>query len=135
MQINQVLVMHEAVRGSLTGELTFPEIIGRLSAIGVERYHADYGRQENTFYLADGQSIVVAVPHESWPTATEFSATAVESAVRQSQRGEHTYPDFVRKTMSAGCVGYFVQITGRRAIYFGRNGESHTELFPSAPAD
>jgi uncharacterized protein YbcV (DUF1398 family) len=53
--------------------------------------------------------------------------------VRQSQRNEHTYLDFIRKTMAAGCVGYFVQITGRRAIYFGRNGESHVELFPTAP--
>jgi len=34
--------------------------------------------------------------------------------------------------MAAGCVGYFVQIAGRRALYFGRNGESHVELFPSA---
>jgi hypothetical protein len=31
--------------------------------------------------------------------------------------------------MAAGCVGYFVQIAGRRAIYFGRNGEFHVEQF------
>ncbi len=37
--------------------------------------------------------------------------------------------------MAAGCVGYFVQITGRRVIYFGRSGESHVEQFPPAQVD
>ncbi len=130
MNTDQVLLVHECMRGSLTGELNFPQIVERLIAIGVERYHADYSRQEITYYLLDGDSVVVAAPHDVHSTSTEFSATAVESAVRQSQRGEHSYADFVRKTMEAGCVGYFVQITGRRAIYFGRNGDSHVELFP-----
>jgi len=125
--------MHACVRGALTGEMTFPEIVGRLAAAGVERYHADYSRREITYYLADGNSVVVASPHEPHPTGHEFSAAAVEQAVRKSQRGEHSYADFVRKTMSAGCVGYFVQISGRRVLYFGRRGETHVELFPAAP--
>jgi hypothetical protein len=32
----------------------------------------------------------------------------------------------------AGWVGYFVTLAGRRAIYCGRNGDSHTEWFPGA---
>lgn len=132
MNTEQTQTMHDCVRAALSGELTFPEIVGRLIAIGVERYHADYSRQEITYYLPSGESEVVATPHADHPTATEFSASGVEAAVRQSQRNEHTYLDFIRKTMAAGCVGYFVQITGRRAIYFGRNGDSHTEHFPSA---
>ena len=50
--------------------------------------------------------------------------------MRQSQRNEHAYADFVRKTMAAGCVGYFVHIAGRHAVYFGRKGEQHVERFP-----
>lgn len=130
MKTDQVLTVQECMRGSLTGELNFPQIVERLIAIGVERYHADYSRQEITYYLSDGDSVVVASPHADHPTAIEFSSKGVEAAVRQSQCGEHTYADFVRKTMEAGCVGYFVQITGRRAIYVGRNGDSHVELFP-----
>ena len=135
MTTEQAIVIHDCVRGSLTGELTFPDIVSRLAAIGVERYHADYSRSEKTFYLADGDSICVTIPWGDFPTGEAFSAQAVESAVRQSQRGEHTYLDFIRKTMEAGCVGYFVLITGRRAVYFGRRGESHVELFPGSPAD
>ena len=130
MNAEQTRVMDECVRGALTGELNFPQIVGRLAAIGVERYHADYSRHEITYYTPDGDSYVAPAPHQPHATAVAFSAAAVENAVRQSQRGEHSYAEFVRKTIEAGCVGYFVQITGRRAIYFGRNGDSHVELFP-----
>jgi uncharacterized protein YbcV (DUF1398 family) len=130
MNAEQTELIQGCAKGALTGEVAFPEIVGRLAQVGVERYHADYSRQEITYYLADGDSLVVAAPHHSHATATDFSASTVEAAVRQSQRNEHTYLDFIRKTMAAGCVGYFVQITGRRAIYYGRNGESHVEEFP-----
>jgi uncharacterized protein YbcV (DUF1398 family) len=126
-------VIQECVRGSLAGALTFPEVVGRLAAIGVERYHADYSRREITYYFPNGESLVVASPHPAHPTGNGFAASAVEAAVRQSQRGEHTYLEFIEKTMAAGCVGYFVQISGRRVIYFGRRGESHVEEFPGGP--
>ena len=42
------------------------------------------------------------------------------------------YPQFTRQALDAGCVGYFVQITGKCVQYFGRNGEIHTEWFPGA---
>jgi uncharacterized protein YbcV (DUF1398 family) len=82
-----------------------------------------------------GAVLVVATLHPTHAMAAEFSASAVEAAVRQSQRNEHTYLDFIQKTMAAGCVGYFVQIAGRRVIYLGRNGESHVERFPDAPVN
>ncbi|HTN76124.1 MAG TPA: hypothetical protein VL096_12790 [Pirellulaceae bacterium] len=131
MDATTVDLLETCVRGSHTGAMTFPEIVARLASAGVERYHADYSRGEITYYFVDGQSLVIASPHAAHPTALGFSAPAVEAAVRQSQRGEHTYADFVRKTQAAGCVGYFVQLTGRRAIYFGRTGDSHVELFPT----
>ncbi|VTS06941.1 Uncharacterized protein OS=Pirellula staleyi (strain ATCC 27377 / DSM 6068 / ICPB 4128) GN=Psta_4123 PE=4 SV=1 [Tuwongella immobilis] len=133
MNAERTQVIQRCAQGALSGELGFPEIVERLAEIGVERYHADYSRQEMTYYLADGESLVVASLHPSHPSATEFSTSAVMSAVQQSQRNEHTYPDFIRKTMAAGCVGYFVQITGRRVIYFGRDGDSHVEHFPPIP--
>ncbi|MBL9125125.1 MAG: DUF1398 family protein [Planctomycetaceae bacterium] len=132
MTDQQSLVMRQCAQGALTGELDFPEIVGRLMQVGVERYHADYSRAEITYYLADGHSLVVAAPHPAHPTPLEFAPAAVASAVRQSQRNEHSYLEFIRKTMAAGCVGYFVQIAGRRVLYFGRQGECHVEHFPPA---
>lgn len=133
MNAEHAQIVQECTRGALTGELNFPEIVTRLMGIGVERYHADYSRQETTYYMPNGESLVVANPHAPHSTGVEFSASGVAAAVRQSQRGEHTYADFVRKTMEAGCVGYFVQLTGRQAIYFGRTGDCHVEKFPTPP--
>lgn len=135
MNAEQTQVMQGCARGALSGEFAFPEILARLALIGVERHHVDYSRQEITYYLADGDSLVVATLHPTHAIAVGFSASVVEAAVRQSQRNEHTCPDFIRKTMAAGCVGYFVQITGRRVIYFGRDGDSHVEYFPPEPVN
>ena len=132
MNEQHAAVIRECAALSHESKIVFPEVVRRLMEIGVERYHADYSRQEITFYMPDGESLVVGSPHPPQETGAAFSAADVEAAVRQSQRGEHTYADFVRKTMAAACVGYFVQITGRCAIYFGRDGESHVERFPAA---
>ncbi|MGE3315817.1 MAG: DUF1398 domain-containing protein [Planctomycetaceae bacterium] len=131
MNSDQRQIVQECAAGSISGAMTFPQIVGRLAEIGIERYHADYSRKEISYYLADGDSLVVPIPWETHETGIAFSPSEVAAAVMQSQRGEHTYADFVRKTMSAGCVGYFIQITGRRAIDFGRIGDSHVEHFPS----
>lgn len=122
--------LRTCAEATLAGELAFPESVARLAGAGVERYHADYSRSELTYYLVDGQSMVVTLPHAADRIGACFEQEAIEAAIRQSQRNEHRYADFVAKTMAAGCVGYFVQISGRRVIYFGRNGESHVEPFP-----
>lgn len=132
MQNHETQVVEQCAAQSLAGEISFPEVLQRLASVGVERYHADYCRSEITYYWPSGESHVVALPHDSESIATDFSAATVAAAVGQSQRGEHTYREFVRKTMAAGCVGYFVQLTGRRVMYFGRQGDCHVELFPSA---
>jgi hypothetical protein len=32
----------------------------------------------------------------------------------------------------AGCAGYLASLLGRRTVYFGRTGETHTEYIPGA---
>jgi uncharacterized protein YbcV (DUF1398 family) len=123
-------VARECATESAAGKIHFGEVVARLMGAGVERYHADYSRGENTYYWPDGSSCVVSMEHEPMPSALEFSAAGVEGAVRQAQRGEIMYPEFTRQVLAAGCVGYFVQITGKCVQYFGRNGEVHTEWFP-----
>ena len=133
MTREQTMVIEECAALSAAGKISFGDVVKKLMGIGLERYHADYARHENTFYMPDGESLVVSMKHAADPIAKEFSAKGVEAAVRQAQRGEIWYPEFLKLTFAAGCVGYFVQITGRQVIYFGRNGEEHVEKFPSAP--
>lgn len=115
---------------SASGKISFGEVVSRLTGVGIERYHADYTRHENTYYSVEGESLVIPLGPPLGEIGQVFDAKAVERSVRQSQKGEIVYPQFVAQTTAAGCVGYFVQLTGRRVQYFGRNGEIHTELFP-----
>ena len=125
-----VAVMQRCSELSIRGGISFPEVVRALQEAGVERYHADFSRDEKTFYTAEGDSHVTPLGVPAEPISAAFDAAAVEAAIRHSQRGEISYPGFLRRIMAAGCVGYFVQIAGRRALYFGRNGETHLEPFP-----
>jgi uncharacterized protein YbcV (DUF1398 family) len=132
MNGDQMSVATEVAELSGSGKIHFGEVVGRLMKAGIERYHADYSRMENTFYTADGGSCVVSMRQERAPIAEAFSANMLEEAVRQAQRGAIMYPQFARQALAAGCVGYFVQITVKCVQYLGRNGEIHTEWFPGA---
>jgi uncharacterized protein YbcV (DUF1398 family) len=116
---------------SFQGNIAFPEVVRRLGEIGVERYHADFTRDEYTYYMVDGESYAETVDWPRVPIAEGFNAGEIETAIRSIQRGEIAYTEFLRQIMTAGCVGYFVQIAGRRALYFGRDGDIHLEPFPT----
>ena len=132
MNSEQVNVAKECAGLSALGKIHFGEVIKRLMEAGIERYHADYSRNETTYYTSDGGSCVVPMENEHMPIAQAFSASGVDAAVRQAQSGQTMYPQFTRQVLAAGCVGYFVQITGKCVQYFGRYGEIHTEWFPGA---
>jgi uncharacterized protein YbcV (DUF1398 family) len=131
MSPDQVAVIDDCALRSLRGEITFAEAVRRLADAGVERYHADYSRLESTYYFSNGSSHVVPLTLEKPTIADAFSAGAIASSIRQSQQGQIAYPQFVRQSSVAGCVGYFVHLTGRQVTYFGRRGEQHIEAFPA----
>ncbi len=132
MTDEQRATINECAAASAAGTISFGDGVGPLMKAGVERYHADSTRPETTYYLPNGDSHVVQLSLTHPPIANTFSATAVQQSVRQAQQGELKYPQFVAQTCAAGCVGYFVQIAGKRVQYFGRTGDVHIEWFPGA---
>lgn len=125
-------VIEECTRASHEERITFGEVVGRLIAAGVERYHVDLVRGESTHFMPDGRSHRVTYePVETRP-ADSFSADGVLAAVRSIQAGRTGYLTFCRQIMEAGCVGYLVAMRGRRAVYYGRSGETYVEPFPGS---
>jgi uncharacterized protein YbcV (DUF1398 family) len=59
-----------------------------------------------------------------------FDEDRVVSSIRSAQSDGLRYPEFLRLTMSAGCIGYMVWISGKHVSYYGRRGEVHIEPFP-----
>lgn len=125
-------VAEDCTARSDAGRITFPQVVAALGAVGIEGYHADLRRAEKTYYLADGASHVVASAPVATPAADGFSAPGVAAAIRAVQAGELDYKGFCARILAAGCVGYHVSLAGRRAVYYGRTGETHVELFPGA---
>lgn len=132
MKSDVIAVIEDCTKGSDEARLAFPEVVARLAAAGVERYHADLQRAEKTYYLPDGASHVAANAPVAAVPAQAFSAAGVDAAVRAVQARAVDYKGFCERIVEAGCVGYLVSIAGRRAVYYGRDGETHVEPFPPA---
>ena len=124
-------VVREMSRASDEERITFPEVVKALMVAGIERYHADLVAGRKTYYLADGDFEEVDVDKVGG-AASAFLPDGVEQAVRAIQRRDIAYREFCRRIADAGCVGYFVSLAGRRAVYYGRAGDEHVEWFPGA---
>lgn len=130
MNESAVKLIKTCVAGSASGTITFPEIVANLTAEDIEAYHVDLYRNEATYYAIDGSSHVEAMPEEAGPVAMAFAAAAVGDAVRTSQQGLWTYPDFLKAIRAAGVSNYWVYLSGRSVAYIGRDGDRHVERFP-----
>jgi uncharacterized protein YbcV (DUF1398 family) len=130
MQEHVASTMQECTDASDQERISFPEVVMKLMQAGVERYHADLLRAEKTYYLPSGESHrVEAAPIAAVPPAA-FTAEGVAAAVRAIQQQQIKYREFCERIARAGCVGYFVSLAGRRAVYYGRSGDSYIEPFP-----
>lgn len=125
-------VAQRCLDGAYDGTLSFPEIIGKLSAAGFEGYSVDYRMHRQTYYPADGKAIALEATPVPAMISPAFDPVEVEAAVRWAQQNDpaYSYQDFCERVMAAGCAGYIVSFSGRRVIYFGRTAEIHVEHFP-----
>jgi uncharacterized protein YbcV (DUF1398 family) len=113
----------------------FPVVVQRLAGAGVTGYTADLIALRKTYYSAARDAHDEAMPlAEAPPVAAAFDADKVAATVKAIQRGEIGYAEFQRGIMAAGCAHYEVFIQGRKAMYFGRDGEFYTEPFPARAA-
>lgn len=85
-----------------------------------------------TYYLPSGATLDLPCHESGVAVAPGFDAAAVMAAIREAQLKVpgYTYLGFCDKVKAAGCAGYMVSFSGRRALYFGRTAETHVELFP-----
>jgi uncharacterized protein YbcV (DUF1398 family) len=110
----------------------FPQVVQRLVGAGVASYTADLVKLRNTYYGTVAEAYDEALPLKDSPViAPKFDSATVAATVKSIQRGEIGYAEFLRRIMGAGCSHYEVFISGRKAMYFGRDGEFYTEPFPA----
>lgn len=122
----------ECTEASDEERTTFGDVVGLLIAAGVERYHADLVCSNKTYYMPNGDVEIVPSTLTRSSAADTFSDEGIEAAIRAIQARQIGYREFCARITVAGCVGYHVFLAGRRAIYYGRSGDFHVELFPPA---
>ena len=132
MNVEVKTVIHDCAKASSEERSSFGEVVARLSAAGVERYHVDFIRSETNYYLPDGDTETVPIHPVRTKSASAFSAVDIVAAVRGAQTGTLKYRTFCERAAEAGCVGYMAFMAGRRVVYYGRTGDSHVEWFPDA---
>lgn len=115
---------------SNAGSIHFGQVIQQLITAQVESYFVDYRHGESTYYLSNGDTVRHSFDTHPVQIAQTFDSLQVKAAIIAAQSGKVMYPEFKQLTYAAGCIGYFVWISGKKVDYLGRNGELHTELFP-----
>lgn len=123
-------VIKEMSERSLAGTVTFPEVVKALLKAGIESYTVDLVRNSKIFYSVEGETFAGSFDFKGPKPAPEFSAEAVVNAIRASQAGKITYPQFLEQILNAGCSFYTAYLTGRKVVYLGRKGDFHVEHFP-----
>jgi uncharacterized protein YbcV (DUF1398 family) len=125
-------IARTCLQGAESNTMTFPEIVGTLMQAGFEGYAVDFRRASATYYLMDGDSVMLPTHRSEVPIAAALNIGSVQAAIREAQQlvPGYTYSGFCEKVMAGGCAGYMVSFTGRRAVYFGRTAETHVEQFP-----
>ncbi|MBS1814790.1 MAG: DUF1398 family protein [Acidobacteria bacterium] len=121
--------VHVVMAGTQNGTMTFPQVVGRLLAVGVESYFVDYLAKNEVVYTADEvltEPLTLDVP----AVADTFSREGIVAAIRGAQADTIRYPEFVKQAAAAGVAGYWAFLSGQKVIYFGRRGEMHIEEFP-----
>jgi len=125
-------ILDQCTAGAFDGSVPFPETIRQITEDGVEWYSANLIFGMKTYHGPDLSHHQTPWPgYTAPPIADEFCAESVRAAIRASQAGEIDYRKFLARIADAGVVYYTVHLRGRKAIYFGRHGDSFVEPFPN----
>jgi uncharacterized protein YbcV (DUF1398 family) len=133
MNANWKDVARATLEGAESNTMTFPQSVRMLTEAGFDGYAVDYRRFTRTYHRPDGETLELEM-ERTLPVAEHFDAAVIKGALREAQAlvPGYTYKGFCAKVAGAGCAGYVVSLLGKRVLYYGRTGETHTEYFPGA---
>jgi len=130
--VAETAIAQRCLQGAEQGSMTFPDIVQTLIQAGFDGYAIDLRRHAATYYLPDGRAIDLPSAAPAKPVAERFDPAVVQEGIREAVAlvPGYSYKGFCAKVAAAGCAGYLVSFPGKRVLYWGRDGGTHTELFP-----
>ena len=132
MNANWKDLARATLEGAESNRMTFPESVKMLMEAGFDGYAVDFRRSTRSYYMPNGETIELKMEQTPGQVAERFDAATVKEALREARAlvPGYTYQGFCAKVVGAGAAGYIVSLLGKRVLYYGRTGETHTEYFP-----
>jgi uncharacterized protein YbcV (DUF1398 family) len=132
MDAQRTTIAERCLNAAYDKTMTFPDIVGALIKAGFEGYIVDYRRNTTTYFLADGDSLVLENRPSGNKVAAQFDQPGVAAQIKWAQANppDYSYAAFCKNVKALGCAGYVVSFPGKRVLYFGRTAETHVEHFP-----
>lgn len=117
-----VKALHEIIERRSTGKTSFAEFLEELAAIGIIQYDIDVSTGQATY--KGGGSELKTEPHVTFVISNQFNRNKALETIANI-----TLPflDFLKEIANAGIITYTVNITEKKAIYMGVNGDQIVE--------
>ncbi|MEH7332049.1 hypothetical protein V7161_05385 [Neobacillus drentensis] len=114
--------VHEVIERRSTGKTSFAEFLEELAQIGIVEYDIDVTTGQATY---KGESSELHTePQVNFVISNHFDRN---QAVQIIANITLPFLDFLREIANAGIKSYNVNITEKKAIYIGLNGEQIVE--------
>jgi uncharacterized protein YbcV (DUF1398 family) len=114
--------LHIVIERRSTGKTSFSEFLEELSEIGIIQYDIEVATGEATYKGL--QSKLKTGPQVNFAISNQFDR---DSAVQSIKNITLPFLDFLRELANAGIKTYQVNISEKKAIYLGANGEEIVE--------
>jgi uncharacterized protein YbcV (DUF1398 family) len=116
----------------------FPYLAESLRQAGISTVHCDVAQMSTIYRTTNGAVIDQQAPLvRGLKSIGAFDEDAVIAAIRQDQRGESTYGEFMADIWTAGVVSYDVDLEARTCTYYGidTSTDVYIEEYPHVELD
>lgn len=110
----------------------YPYLAETLRQVGVIRYVYNLPSCQCIYFTEEGnvanRGEVLGSGMSDVPV---FDREAFIDVLRTSQRGESTFPEFLKGSWETGVISYEADLMARKVSYYGAGGEVYVEDYPA----
>ena len=116
--------MEEKIKQAYASSKSYPELVSKLIAAGVQSYTVDTVTGIVLFRFANGENLLQSHGTQNRTIAPLFSKEETIKAIRDNQQGKSDYPTFMNDIAKAGVRFYEATLSGdnKRVTYIGSGG-------------
>ena len=121
----------DAIALSLSKEISFPELIERLTKAGAERYTVDFVAKLIHYYGKENEYFSYCIESENFGLpASTFCEESIRNAIEAAQALLIDYETFAQRVIDGGAAQYQIFFKERKQLYLGREGSVYAYPFP-----